>query len=118
VGTTISINDNTLAFPSITGSQTYGFLRFTSGTTGVGSSILVTPGSSNDMITALNPPTGGTIIDAVDGQEAGVQNNPVVPETERERLLTHIIFSPVLKSANRTLSITYTLTISVARTQS
>jgi len=31
-----------------------------------------------------------------------------------DRLLTHIIFSPILKSANRTINITYTLTITVS----
>jgi hypothetical protein len=53
---------------------------------------------------------------SVQGQDAGVQNDPVNSDTERERLLTHLIFSPVLKSANRTLQITYTLTVSVERT--
>jgi hypothetical protein len=115
--TIVSITDNTVAeFPSITGAQTFGFLRFTSGTIGVTSSISLSAGPSNDVFASLNPPTGGTILVAVNGEEAGVQNNPVQPETERERLLTHVIFSPVLKSANRTLTITYTLTVSVART--
>jgi len=117
-GSTIAITDATLSFPSITGAQTFGFLRFTSGSTGASSSIALTAGTTGlDMIAALNPPTGGSIETAVDGEAAGVQNNPVSSSTERERLLTHIIFSPVLKSANRTLTVTYTLTISVARTQ-
>jgi len=34
--------------------------------------------------------------------------------TYDDRLLTHIIFSPILKTANRELVITYTLTISVS----
>ena len=50
------------------------------------------------------------------GQDAGVQNDPVNPLTERERLLSHLVFAPVLKSANRTLTVTYSLTIAVART--
>jgi hypothetical protein len=33
--------------------------------------------------------------------------------TSDDKLLTHIIFSPILKTANRELVITYTLTISV-----
>jgi len=118
-GATVAITDNSLNFPSITGSQTYGYFRVTSGTTGVTSTILLTPGSTGlDMIDSMNTPTGGVLIAAADGQDAGVQNDPVNATTERERLLTHIIFSPVLKSANRTLTITYTLTVSVARTQS
>lgn len=124
LGVSIAITDTTGGtFPSITGAQTFGFLRFTSDTTGVGSSVSITAGvgggspSTQDLIAALNPPTGGVINAANDGEDAGVQNDPVNPDTERERLLTHIIFSPVLKSANRTLTVTYTLTISVARTQ-
>jgi hypothetical protein len=96
--------------------QTYGFLRFVSGTTGVSSSMSILPGTTHDMIAALNAPTGGVIKTAVAGKAAGVQNDPVNPTNERERMLTHVIFSPVLKSKNRTLAITYTLTISVART--
>ena len=113
---TISITDNTLSFPSITGAQTFGFLRYISGSVGSASTVVLGAGGTGlDMIANLNPPTGGVIQTAADGEDAGVQNDPVNPLTERERLLTHIIFSPVLKAANRTLTITYTLTVSVAR---
>ena len=124
IGSTISITSNTLAFPTLIGSQTFGFLQITSGSVGATSSVLISAGSATDptgpsldLIAALNPPVGGAIIAGVPGQDAGVQNDPVTPINERERLLTHIVFSPVLKSANRTLTITYTLTVSVARTQ-
>lgn len=56
------------------------------------------------------------ILPATPGVLAGVQNNPADPSTERERLLTHVIFSPILKAANRTIRIEYTLSIAVART--
>ena len=93
--------------------QTYGFLKFQSNLAGTVSSIVLTDGGGAglDLFAAL----GGTIENAVDGQNAGVQNDPVNWNTERERLLTHVIFSPVLKAANRTLAINYTLTVSVAR---
>lgn len=119
---TIAITDNTLSFSSITGAQTFGLLRITSGSTGSTSTVILTNGSVGlDLWASLNPPTGGTLLNpgvGNPGLDSGVQNNPVNSSTERERLLTHIIFSPVLKSANRTLTITYTLTVSVARTQS
>ena len=114
---TIAITDNTLSFPSITGAQTFGFLRFTSGSVGSTSSVLLTAGTTGlDLIANLNPPTGGIVLAANDGLDAGIQNDPVNPSTERERLLTHVIFSPVHKTASRSFSITYTLTISVAKT--
>lgn len=115
-GATVNITNDGTFSGSVPAAQTFGFLRFQSITTGVTSAILLTPGGANDMIGSLNPPTGGVLKTPVNGQAAGVQNDPLNPTNERERLLTHIIFSPVLKAANRTLSITYTLTISVART--
>jgi len=118
----MTITDNTLSFPSIVGQQTFGFLRVTSGgAPGVASSVVLNAGTlGSDLWSSLNPPTGGELLNpgvGNPGEDAGVQNDPVNSPTERERLLTHIIFSPVLKSANRTLTVTYTLTISVARTQ-
>jgi len=116
-GSKIAITDNTLSFPTITGSQTFGFLRFSSGTTGSNSAVVLQAGTIGlDMFAELNPPSGGTLQIPVDGQDAGVQNDPVNPLTERERLLSHLVFAPVLKSENRTLTVTYTLTIAVART--
>jgi len=117
VGTTISITNNSLSFPSIVGAQTFGNLRVVSGTTGASSSVVLSAGSANDLINELNPPSGGQIQTSIIGEDAGVQNSPATADLERERLLTHLIFSPVLKSANRTLTVTYTLTVSVARTQ-
>jgi len=120
------INNSTLvgATASIDGAptpttNTFGFLRFTSATTGATSEIdidvpVAPPG--NWLFNSLNTfvyPTG--ILTPVPGVPAGLQNAPTAPSTEAERLLTHIIFSPVLKAANRTLTILYTLTISVAR---
>lgn len=107
VGATASISDGASV-------QTYGFLKFTSDSTGAASTISLLDGASGNLL--FSSLTGFSAIEtAVDGEAQGIQNDPVLYTTERERLLTHIIFSPVLKSANRSLSINYTLTVSVAR---
>lgn len=122
-GATVSITDTTGGtFPTIVGAITYGYLKFSSGTSGASSSVLLDNPSwtSHETITSLmtnlNPPLGGTLVTAVSGRVAGLQNAPTNHTTERERLLAHLIFSPILKAANRRLNITYTLTISVGRT--
>lgn len=113
----VSITDVTGGtYPSITGAQTYGFLKFESPNAGTSSSVNLAGASTSAWLNSLNAPVGATLEPAVAGSAAGVQNDPVNPTNERERLLTHVIFSPVIKAANRTLVITYTLTISVART--
>lgn len=116
-GATVSITDRTGGvFPTILGASTFGYLKFSSPTAGSSSSVDLAGPETTTFLTLLNPPLGSTLITATNGVSSGLQNAPTAPDTERERLLTHIIFSPVLKSQNRTLSITYTLTISVART--
>lgn len=117
-GTVVLISDNTgLWAPYLPiGTQTYGYLMFVSGTSGITSAIAIDERTSSGFINSINPPVGGTLLAPVNGKNAGVQNNVVFPEKERERLLTHIIFSPILKSANRALTIEYSLTISIART--
>lgn len=117
-GTTVAITDDgTTPFTTISGIQTFGYLRFVSGTSGVTSVIDMTGGNTTAFLAALNPPLGATLFENnVFGVDAGVQNSPTTPQAEGERLLAHLIFSPVLKSTNRTLIITYTLTVSVART--
>lgn len=95
--------------------NTFGFLKFSSLTTGAASSILLSqPGAGSFLFTNL----AGFItplLTPVPGFDQGIQNDPVNFTRERERMLTHIIFSPVLKSSNRSLTILYTLTVSVAR---
>ncbi len=111
------------------GTQTFGFLNVESQTVGATSTVSLSettsipPGYTSMLRTTapvLNPSQGGPIIiiPASDGTVAGVQNDPVNPPRERERLLTHLIFSPIEKAANRSFVITYTLTVSVARTPS
>lgn len=116
-GATMSITDLTNGtFSTITGAMTYGYLRVQSPTSGSSSSISLEGQHTNALLISLNPPLGASLITAVQGSQAGLQNSPTDPSNERERLLTHLIFSPVLKAANRSLAITYDLTISVART--
>lgn len=110
-GVVASITNNDV-IPNV---NTFGYLQFTSNATGSAATIEVQNTGSNPLFTALGQSTPETNNVPVAGEDAGVQNNATNPSTERERLLTHVIFSPVLKSANRTLSITYTLTVSVAR---
>ncbi len=102
-------------FSTLVDSMTYGYITFQSATTGANSAVIVT---DVNTFSSMNLPVGGVVEAPVPGQIAGVQNNPVDWTTESERLLTHIIFSPILKSANRQISITYTLVISIARTVS
>jgi hypothetical protein len=113
---TFSITDLTGGtFPSIVGAQTSGYLQVQSPTSGATSSVSLTGTQTTAFLGLINPPSGAQLLTAVQGTLAGLQNAPVTPATQRERLLSHLIFSPVLKTANRTLAITYTITISVAR---
>lgn len=118
IGASVLITDYSGAFaPELpSGTQTYGFLTFQSSTSGVGSSINLNYSETlTSFLPALNPPFGGTLRPAVPGVNKGIQNDPLQPLLEQERLLAHLTFSPVLKAKNRTLTIIYTLTISVAR---
>lgn len=106
------------AYPSIIGQQSYGLLMFRSKTLGAGSSVELlgcgTPG------TFFNVLTGGNCINVGQmgaiGESAGVANNPNDPNTERERLLTHLVFNPLLKHKGIGYKIVYILTVSVAKT--
>ena len=119
-GATAKISEPDVTPGPSTQTQTFGKLRFESNTTGAGSSIeLVIPAGappypSDYLFSNL---TGFVGIDpAVPGKNQGVSNQPTVPENERERLLTHIIFSPISKARDKALTIVYVLTISVAQT--
>lgn len=117
-GAKMLITDNTGGtFPTIAGAQTYGYLTVESASVGASSVVDMTGTDTEAFLTLLNPPLGASLEQKVYGSNAGVQNAPTTPELERERLLTHLIFSPILKSKNRTLGITYTLIITVARSQ-
>lgn len=118
----ITITDRTSGtFPTISGAVTYGYLTVSSSSSGSTSSVELDSQSwsSHETLTFLsylNAPLGSSLVAAVAGSDAGLQNAPTAPQLERERLLAHLIFSPILKAANRRLNIVYTLTISVTRT--
>lgn len=100
------------------GVVTYGALRFVSITAGNTSSVNITippaPYPSNWLFSNL---TGFTAVGvSIVGQQQGVANNPTNPSAERERLLTHLVFHPLLKSSDRVWTITYKITVTVAPT--
>jgi hypothetical protein len=98
--------------------NTYGYLRFTSNSVATSSQAstvllsIVNYSAAEALFSNLTSYVG--LITPVAGTLAGVEDDAVDPDTEAERLLTHLIFSPVAKTANRTLTIVYTITVSVA----
>lgn len=106
-------------YPTIIGKQSYGFLMFQSKTVGAGSTVELfcsTASPTNFFNVLTNGACVNVNTNREDGRNAGVANDPTNPENERERLLTHLIFDPILKSTFRSLKIEYILTISVAQT--
>lgn len=109
------INDQATDFKAtITGYQgveTFGFLRFQSTlTTGPLSTIDI------DVTSTLIEQIQIAVRDPVPGASAGVRNDQTTPGNESERLLTHLIFSPIRKEAGRRLKFTYELQVYVERT--
>lgn len=122
-GAQILISDPTGGtFSTIVGAVTYGFLTFMSGSSGVASRVVLDDPSwtirttVTSFLPAINFPQGGALMAPVTGTIAGLQNAPTTPTLERERLLAHLIFSPILKTATRVLNLTYTITVMIART--
>lgn len=111
-GATLQITDDTGGlFPSIEGAETYGYLKLVSNTTGPNSKVEFIGTESTRFFANLVPQ--GTPLAPVNGVAAGVKNNPTDTSEERERLLAHLIFNPIQKAANRTLYVTYTITVYV-----
>lgn len=105
-----------------------GYLIFESKSTGSTSNVTLscTANSITDFFNTLtNGICGYVNINQVAGQNAGVQNDatelyntcPEPVSQEQERLLSHLIFNPLLKNATNALLIVYTLTISVTTSQ-
>jgi hypothetical protein len=111
VGAKVIVNNGT----SINTREAYSGFLFESNTFGGNSSVNIKKSDSN-LFTALN---GFISIDRpVSGQFSGYKNNTCDGSKERSRLLTHLVFSPILKSSNREFNIKYTLTVYVERTSS
>ncbi len=108
------------------GINTFGKIRLMSNTSGSASSVrIVAPNQGTAAYTTwlfanLQDVTGTSVYTGLDaavpGLDGGVEDRPEDQSREQERLLTHLIFSPLLKSADRIWTITYTLTLSIERT--
>lgn len=106
-------------YPTIIGKQSYGYFMVESKSLGSNSSVTLncTSGSPNDFFNAITNNSCAIVNDNSSvGANAGVANDSNNPDNERERLLTHIIFNPILKTSHRQLKIVYILTVSVAKT--
>lgn len=117
----VFITDRTggLSYSTITNKESYGLLTFRSLTTGSTSTVelFCDSNSSTDIFKNLtNNICANVNVNAKAGADAGVLNDTLDSDNERERLLTHIVFPPITKTADKALNIVYTLTISVART--
>lgn len=108
------------AYSTISSKESYGLLTFQSLTTGNISSVELNCGTSEEVVdffsTITNSICDNVNINVVNGSNAGSLNDSINSENERERLLTHIVFPPITKTADKALSIVYTLTVSVSRT--
>jgi len=115
----ITSRDGGTVYPSISGEETFGKLVFRTILQGssVSLSLQCSSVSGNDLLFALTGDCAKVDTGNKVGVDAGVQNDPANPENERERLLTHITFSPILKKAYRIIEIEYILTVSVSQTQ-
>lgn len=106
-------------YPSILNRESYGLITFQSLTTGASSTVSLdcdTGDGVNALYALTNAICENVNVNTVDGNEAGVLNDSLDTTNERERLLTHMVFPPIAKTADKSLNIVYTLTISVART--
>lgn len=108
------------AYPSIAGKESFGQLVFQSTSVGDSSTVSLTcdDNDASELFNVLtNSNCGNVNSQTINGENAGVQNDATNPENERERLLTHLIFDPILKYDNRNIEITYTITVSVTPTE-
>jgi hypothetical protein len=128
-----AISDNVTAFitddsnglyNSMGQRESYGFFTFVRNYAGDESSVTID--LCNDdatdgifqlpYILALDNECTNVNVNSTVGESLGASNDAADTTNERERLLTHIIFTPIPKANDVAISITYTLTISVLST--
>lgn len=121
-GIRVAVTDSSGQYPTIIGEQTNGFLRFMTQRVGKDATIAVTF-SPSDLTNSslLNALTGGdddAVLDPVVGTDPGVQSDAADASNEIERLIAHLTFNPIQKSADRIIVVEYTLTVAFPRSPS
>lgn len=121
-----SVIKGAVALVTQPGIETYGNFRITSLTTGPVSSVKIvvpmkgTANYSEYVFANLRTETGTIPYNGVDssrpGLMGGVEERIDDQALEQERLLTHLIFHPIMKARDRVWTLRYTLTITVDRT--
>lgn len=113
----ITDRSETSEYPSIINRESYGFLTVQSLSLGLSSTVDLICGEDDDLMGTLVVGICDNVnVNKTTGSNAGTMNDPSVPTNERERLLTHLIFPPITKLADKSIRIVYTLTISVSKT--
>lgn len=110
-GVVVSMTDTSNNWATIVDARTYGKLKISSPTVGETSSVLINQTSSSAFLQSLQ--TYVQTEAPVQGSNAGYRNSPTQYTKERERLLTHLTFTPIIKDPARTLTVSYTITITV-----
>lgn len=94
----------------------YGYLKVTSKSNGLQSKVKIVQASTDAQWLFNKIPLFVGLNDPVDGSNAGVQNMADAPERELSRMLTHLIFNPITKPADRVYIIKYLININVPPT--
>lgn len=106
-------------YPSIVGQDSSGFFTVESRTSGITSTIsfpeiITISGDPNVIYILANSQWANANVNTLAGENAGVQNDAVDPSNERERLLSHLIFTPIAKASGTIIRIVYTITVAVS----
>ena len=110
------ITDNTGGdYPTITGQESQGLFTVQSKSTGAASTIEFPKATTSSAITNVlylvaNMQWSRANINQFSGENAGLINSDD-SDLERERLLTHLVFSPITKSTSSIVRVIYTITI-------